>query len=212
MRGESVKSMKKGIVITGIIVVLCLGSTQLIPVLASEDTDIDVKQEREVLVPSDDTRVKDSSMNEQENETTEETTTSDSTSDLRSQARESEQFDNYTNNLAKDLGIKTEGKDSEEIQAEIRSIMLQEKAKEAGIEVDGKSEEALITELKETYREKTELIKPSSNKYEELRMKPDSRRKQILETAKSHGIETEGNEFDAVVEELKTVLLKEKGE
>ncbi|MCC3356752.1 hypothetical protein [Bacillus sp. REN16] len=199
--------MKKGILITSLIGVICLGSTQLLPVFASDDAENNVKQERKALTTPENTKVQDTNTKEQQNEITEETTKSATSTSLRGQLRENENYDN----LANDLGISTEGKDTEKIEAEIRSTILQQKAKEAGISVEGKSEEALITEIKEKYSEKPELTEPSSNKYEELRMKPDSRRNQIIDTAKQNGIETEGKEFDAIVDELKTVLLQNKG-
>ncbi|MEH7238467.1 hypothetical protein [Bacillus sp. JJ1562] len=183
--------MKKLILITGLIGVICLGFTQILPVLASEDT-----------------KVKDSHTNEKHNKITKDSTNSDPTSKLHQRARDSKHYGNIT----KELGISTNGKDTETIQSEIKSNILQQKAKETGIDVEGKSEEELITEMKEKYSEKPELTEAPSNKYEELRMKPDSRRNQIIDTAKQHGIETEGKEFDEIVEQLKTVLLQDKNE
>lgn len=200
--------MKKRILITGIIGVICLGFTQLLPVLASEDMDNNIKKVRTVSTSNENTKSPESTIKEEQIQITEETTTPKPSSDFRRPVRDSEQLQNQ----AKDLGIDTEGKTQEKIETEIRSTMLQQKAKEFGIEVEGKSEEAIITELKEKYSEKPELTEPSSNKYEELRMKPESRRNNIIDTAKQHGIKTEGKEFDKIVDELKTVLLQDKGE
>ncbi|RFB10571.1 hypothetical protein DZB84_22430 [Bacillus sp. HNG] len=198
--------MKKRFLITGLIGVICLGFTQLLPVLASEDIDNSIKKESTVLPSNEST--KDTESKSKEEQITVETTNPKPSSDFRRPGRDSEQLRIH----AKDLGINTEGKTQEKIETEIRSTILQQKAKEIGIEVEGKSEEAIISELKEKYSEKPELTEPSSNKYEELRMKPESRRNNIIDTAKQHGIETDGKEFDAIVEELKTVLLQDKGE
>ncbi|WP_142255365.1 hypothetical protein [Bacillus sinesaloumensis] len=201
--------MKKRILIACLIGVICLGSSQLLPVFASGDAGSSSSQERTVSVPPKDTKVKDS---EHKNNIAEDTTKSEATNNLRRPQRSSKEHEDALNNLAKDLDISTEGKDSSKIETEIRSTLLQQKAKEAGIEVEGKSEEEIITELKEEYAEKPEVINPSSNKYEELRMKPESRRNDIVNKAKQYGIETEGKEFDEIVEELKSSILKNKGE
>ncbi|MDR4888911.1 hypothetical protein RGU12_15485 [Fredinandcohnia sp. QZ13] len=198
--------MKRRILITGLIGVICLGFTQLLPVLASEDIGNSIKKES--VVSTSNESPKGTEPKNKEKRITEETTNPKPSSDFRRPVRDSEQLQNQ----AKDLGIDTKGKTQEKIETEIRSTILQHKAKEIGIEVEGKSEEAIISELKEKYNEKPEITEPSSNKYEELRMKPESRRNNIIDTAKQHGIETEGKEFDAIVEELKTVLLKDKGE
>ncbi|THE15492.1 hypothetical protein E1I69_01155 [Bacillus timonensis] len=200
--------MKKRILITGIIGVICLGFTQLLPVLASEDMDNNNKKERTVSTSNENKKTPELTIKEEQIQNTEEATNPKPSSDFRRPVRESEQLQN----LAKDLGIDTEGKTQEKIETEIRSTMLQQKAKEIGIEVDGKSEEAIISDLKVKYSEKPELTEPSSNKYEELRIIPDSRRNKIIDAAKQHGIKTDGKEFDEIVEELKTVLLQDKGE
>lgn len=197
--------MKKGILITGIIVTISLGTSQLLPVFASGgDTENRTKPERKVTESVDHT----------EEETSVQASNQPNKSDnesFRQQLRNNEQYDKLTRNVAEDLGIETKGKDLDKIEAEVRSTILEKKAKESGIETEGKSEDTLISELKDKYIKDLEKTTPNNN-YEELRMKPESRKKDIINKAQQFGIETEDKEFVEIVEELKSAVLKDKTE
>ncbi|MEW8987995.1 MAG: hypothetical protein AB2401_13540, partial [Bacillus sp. (in: firmicutes)] len=82
---------------------------------------------------------------------------------------------------AKELGISTEGKDSETIATEVREAMIKKKAEELGIKTEGKNFDTLAKEVKETF---------------------------IKKQAEELGIKTDGKDSDTLAREVRETIIK----
>lgn len=104
---------------------------------------------------------------------------------------------------AKELGIKTEGKKIEEIAKEIRELHILNKAKELGISTDGKQIEDIAYEIRETLIMK----KAKELKIDTEGKSLDDLSKEIFEVsvinaAKELGIKTDGKDIKEIAREV----------
>ncbi|MCA1319644.1 hypothetical protein LC085_06930 [Bacillus tianshenii] len=128
--------------------------------------------------------------------------------------RPDERIGNEIISVAKDLGITTEDKSIEQIQNEIKIVLVKQQAEKEGITTEGKDDATLITEVRSAYEEKVNK-EEEENKVDpnELRVWHKSKEEEFRENAKDKGIEVEGkSNFDIYKELNKDEILKKAKE
>jgi len=176
--------MKKKILIAALAGVICLGTLQIVPVIAGEKHDNTSPKEKSYT----------------------------STNELRADRDINLNNDRITS-LAKEYGISLEGKDLETVQEELRNALINAKASELGISTEGKSVDELISEFKVATGEDFESqgeensIATDINEY---RMKLGNRSDVLKDKAKELGIELDKKDPNAIQQEVLEKMIKEK--
>ncbi|WP_102026457.1 hypothetical protein [Salirhabdus sp. Marseille-P4669] len=170
--------MKKKILMSVLVGGVCIGSLQLMPAFAGENSE----------PPA------------------EEKTPSEAVENLRGERGLNNE---HLKELADAHGVSLEGKELEEIQAELLDVLMEQKASELGITFEGKSMEELEVQLKEAYNteNKEEAALKSMNDY---RLNLGNRKERLMEKAAEHGISIENKEADAVQQELLEKMMESK--
>lgn len=194
--------MKKNIVASFIVGGVCLGTIQLTPTFASEDsteryqntklemhTTLSTEEKKEVnLRPSRDASKNLPSFLEKYGISTE--------------GKSAEEIQNeLIKHRAIELGISTEGKDAKEI----KFAVLEAEAKKEGIKTEGKDEAAILKELQQTIKSS----KPSEEKLRQL----DERKQnaKFLSILKENGISPEGKSLEELQKSIYFAKAKELG-
>ncbi|WP_042143777.1 hypothetical protein [Paucisalibacillus sp. EB02] len=176
--------MKKKILTAVLAGALCIGTLQLVPVIAGEKQDNTSPKEKPYT----------------------------STSELRADRDTNVNNDRLTS-LAEEYGISLEGKDLKTVQEELRNALLNAKASELGISTEGKSLEELMNEFKAATGEDFKSNKEENTLATDIndyRMKLGNRNDLLKDMAKEYGIELDEKNPQATQQEVLEKMINEK--
>lgn len=193
--------MNKKLVATLIVGGVALGTLQLNPTLASEDSSEEVSKElhasistenekREGVISREDLIPRNAEMLEKYGISLEGKTPADILNELLLKK-------------AKELGISTEGKSIERIKFEL----LKEEAKKAGISIEGKDEATLLKELKSHLSTK----KPNEEQLRKIKERNALQNSNFQSFLKENGISIEGKNLADLQMEILVAKAKELG-
>lgn len=115
--------------------------------------------------------------------------------------------------LAKQYGVSLDRKSLRAAQQEIRAKMIQDKASELGIATEGKTLEELEAAIKSMFGDKKQVKEKNAiPNIREYRASMGNRKQLLVEKAKELGIQTENKDIESIQQEILHHLLKTKAE